>query len=218
MNWQKSIRRLVFVLAALVLGVKVFAVGPTAESTIYDPNPNHLWNRLNETLFMRTGQDGAHYGWDELDPLYWTETKHLLEGESHKQAMAILNQFLDSHGERLVRDPLKRARLQHDLWWLFDWAANPWTNQRDPAERRELESRLLRVMQRVALTPKEIESLPDNYAGSVTNAELMEFAGDLFDGKGSWGYFNSGFGDPSAIAHVRGFYGQIGRASCRERV
>jgi hypothetical protein len=207
MNWRNSIRRWVVVLAVLTLGVNIFAGAPVAESTIYNPNPNHLWNRLNETLFMRTGQDGAHYGWDEMDPLYWAGTKHLLEGESHQQALAILDKFLDTHGEQLVQDPLKRAWLQHDLWWLFDWAASPGTSQQDSVARRELETRLLRVMQRVALTPKEIESLPDNYAASGTNSELMKDAGHLLDGKGGWAYFNSGFGDPTASAHAKSFYG-----------
>ncbi|HEY4951947.1 MAG TPA: hypothetical protein VII71_01005, partial [Verrucomicrobiae bacterium] len=36
------------------------------QNTIYDPNPNHLWNRLNTTLFDRSGPDGKHYGLDEL--------------------------------------------------------------------------------------------------------------------------------------------------------
>jgi len=46
-------------------------------SIVYDPNPHHLWNRLNETLFDRTAQDGKKYGLDELDILYWRTTQHL---------------------------------------------------------------------------------------------------------------------------------------------
>jgi hypothetical protein len=30
--------------------------------------------------------------------------------------LAVLDEFISTHGERLVRDPLKRAWLQRDLW------------------------------------------------------------------------------------------------------
>ena len=46
-------------------------------SIVYDPNPHHLWNRLNETLFDRTAQDGKKYGLDELDILYWRTNQPL---------------------------------------------------------------------------------------------------------------------------------------------
>lgn len=31
------------------------------ENTIYDSDTNHLWNRLNATLFERTAQDGKRW-------------------------------------------------------------------------------------------------------------------------------------------------------------
>ena len=62
----------------------------TNENTIYDSDTNHLWNRLNETLFERTAQDGKKYGLDELDILYWDRTTNLLTGGSHQQALSIL--------------------------------------------------------------------------------------------------------------------------------
>src|SRR5208282_844641 len=86
------------------------------ESTIYDSDPKHLWNRLNETLFLRTAPDGKQYGLNELDVLYWFTTKHLLAEPSHSQAVGLLDEFIQGHGENLVRDPLKRALLQRDLW------------------------------------------------------------------------------------------------------
>ena len=87
-----------------------------AQVTIYDPDPQHLWNRLHRALWVRTGRDGKEYGHDRLDPLLWSETKHLLQGNSHEQAVAVLDEFLAEHGEKLVKDPLKRAILQRDLW------------------------------------------------------------------------------------------------------
>src|SRR4051794_29276803 len=50
--------------------------------TIYDPDPEHLWNRLHKALWVRTGPDGNEYGHDRLDPLLWMETRHLVEGRS----------------------------------------------------------------------------------------------------------------------------------------
>jgi hypothetical protein len=53
------------------------------ESTIYGPDSQQLWNRLNETLFLRTAPGGKQFGLDELDILYWASTKHLLDGPLH---------------------------------------------------------------------------------------------------------------------------------------
>ena len=89
-------------------------------SRLYDPDPHQLWS-LHETLFIRVGPDGRAYGEDRLDPLVWSSTRHLLEDDSHRRALRVLNEFLSRHGERLIRDPLERAFLQHDLWVLFDW-------------------------------------------------------------------------------------------------
>src|ERR1035438_7451123 len=101
---------------AIILGVALISVccakaGPPDGDTIYDPNPNHLWNRLNKTLFERTAPDGKHYGLDQLDILYWGRTTNLLAGISHQQALAVLDEFIKSHGERLIQDPLKKALL-----------------------------------------------------------------------------------------------------------
>src|SRR5258708_22450693 len=115
-----------------------------SEYCIYDPDPKHLWNRMHEILFIRTSVQGDRYGFDRVDPLYWVNTNHLLEKTSHQRALDILTEFLETHGEKLIQDPLKRAWLQHDLWALFDWAAlinrdQPWyREERFVAERRRL--------------------------------------------------------------------------------
>src|SRR5947207_9428521 len=144
--------------------------------TVYDPDPQHLWNRLHRALWVRPGPDGKEYGHDRLDPLLWSETRrHLLEGKSHEQAIAVLDEFLAERGEKLVKDPLKRAILQRDLWAVFDWAAEPSANtqeahlQRAPPPRRALQARLARSIQRLALTADEINGLADNYALAVAS-------------------------------------------------
>src|SRR4051812_21532584 len=106
-----GIRRLA---AACALGLCLsIAKGGTDDRTLYDPDPKHLWNRLNETLFVRTGASEERLGSGRLDILYWHNTRHLLEQPSHRQALAVLDEFLNTHGEKLVRDPLPRALLQH---------------------------------------------------------------------------------------------------------
>lgn len=87
----------------------------SASDAPYDPNPTHLWNRLHEALFVRTAPDNERYGNAELDILFWDTTKHLLTSPSHEKAIQELNQFIRRHGERLIREPVKRALLQRDL-------------------------------------------------------------------------------------------------------
>ena len=94
-------------------------------SRIYDTDPGHLWNRLHAALFVRTAADGSTWGEDELTPLLWPESKFLLAGEHHKLVLALLDEFLAKDGQKLIKDPLKRAMFQHDLWADFDWLANP---------------------------------------------------------------------------------------------
>jgi hypothetical protein len=159
----------------------------TNTSTIYDPDPKHLWNRLNETLFARSSPGtpvGRTYGLDEPDILYWNGTSHLLIEPSHQQALAVLDEFINTHGEKLIRDPLKRALLQRDLWELFDWTALP--GLRDPTGRKELQRRLAVVIRRLALTTNEIASLPDNYLDAERNFSLPDLPHGLFDTNGDW--------------------------------
>src|ERR1700677_1112392 len=122
-------------------------------AAIFDSDPNHIWNRTHSCLFVRHSADGTEYGADTLDPLLWPQTQHLLTGDSHDRALACLDEFLRSHAERAVQDPLKRAIFQRDLWAVFDWAA---TGDDLPQQRRELETRLAEAMRRVAITPEQV--------------------------------------------------------------
>src|SRR5205814_1444366 len=92
----------------------------TQPITLYDPNPDHLWNRLHAALLVRTAPSGQQFGQDTVDPILWANTKHLLVGPSHDRAIAVLKEFIDQHGEKLIADPIKRAILQRDLWAVFD--------------------------------------------------------------------------------------------------
>ena len=173
---------------------------PEASTTIYDSNPSHLWNRVYAALLIRADRHGTEFGADSLDPLLWAETEHLLAGPSHEHALRVLDEFLQTHGERLIRDPVKRAMLQRDLWAVFDWSVQQFPGRDRPQydrQKRELQVRLAAVLRRLALTPNEIKGLPDNYAQAIASGafakeydaahgDLPFLPPDLFDPHGPW--------------------------------
>jgi len=170
-------------------------------AALYDPNPNHFWNQLFDVLFTRNDRYGHKYGKDALDPILFGNTKHLLEGESHREALRVLDEFLQTHAKKQIHEPLKRAMLERDLWAVFDWSAarepeRP-TDATFDQEKRELQVRLAEAMRRLALTPEQIKALPDNYAQAVVSRtfasdydpehrERAFLPPDLFDRHGPW--------------------------------
>ncbi len=186
---------------------------PDQAWNIYSPDPGHLWNRLYRLFYRRIAPDGSEIGRNSLDPPLWWDTTYLLEGESHQQAVQLLDEFLSSRGETLITDPLKRALFQRDMWAVFDWAARPSTDY--PNNRRALERRLAQVIRRVALSRTEIEALPDNYGLAASSlsfpAQFLAGAPDqnflpppLFDADGEWLCLGRE-GGPLAMAHTESF-------------
>ena len=184
--------------------------------TLYDPDPNHVWNRLYRTLYRRQGRDGHEHGYDELEPLLWSETKYLLVNPAYHQAITSLDEFLSTHAERKITDPLRRAILQRDLWAVFDWTA---AVPRDTPERLKLQIKLVQVMNRLALSPHEIAALPATYKEAVSSKafataydpnkpEQPFLPVDIFDPNGPWVSISSSQGSPVALAHVGGFSGK----------
>jgi hypothetical protein len=162
-------------------------------SPLFDPNPEHPWNRLREFFFVRKADDGLAYTREELEPPFQALSRYLVEGPTHERAIALLDNFLNQGSDQLIRDPLKRAVLQRDLWGVFGTTAGTgnlhwWEidNQmvkagiedtgdeefgRKPS-RRELQKRLVAIMRRVALSAEEIASLPDNLQDAVKSGSL----------------------------------------------
>lgn len=206
MKLFQQIKGLAFISIGIFCAISLRAEISTNQNTIYDSDPKHLWNRLNETLFVRTAQDGKKYGPDELDILFWDDTKYLLEGPSHRKALAILDEFNTPHGEKLIRDPLKRALLQRDLWELFDWSATSWRDAGHVRERRELEQRLAVAIRKLALTKNEIASLPDNYAQAQAK-HLSDLPHDMFGTNSDWVSLGINGSELVAPAHVTAFKG-----------
>jgi hypothetical protein len=162
---------------------------PSPRPAIYHTDPEHLWNRLHEALFVR-----GRFGHDRLEPLLWASSKHLLEERSHTRAMGVLEEFLKNNGEKLIDDPLKRAVLQRDLWLVFNWLelgdfdfAEPRLSQKEAGAARErLRGPLAELIGRLALTPQEIGELPDNYSAAVASGQFANLPLDLFAADGPW--------------------------------
>jgi len=127
----------------------------------YSADPKHIWNRIHRRLLERRDAQGKVWGCDELDPLLWRETQHILAGPAYRETVALLDEFIRTHSEQLFHDPLRRAMFQRDLWAVFDWLAQP--ADEHSRERKELEKRLATIIKAVALTASEIQQLPDNY-------------------------------------------------------
>jgi hypothetical protein len=175
---------------------------PSVSVAIYDQNPAHIWNRLYAALRVREDSQGNRYGEDSLDAMLWQQSDHLLTQPSNGLALHVLDEFLETHAETLIEDPLKRALLQSDLWAVFDWSVQEYAGATGQSpkysnEKRELQIRLAEVLKRLALTQEQIKSLPDNYAKAVASGAFATkydpkqpqqpfLPEDLFDPRGPW--------------------------------
>jgi hypothetical protein len=186
-------------------GPRCLADEPSPSRSLYHNDPEHLWNRLHKALLVRVGHDGRTYGQDRLEPLLWRESKHLLEERSNEKAFALLEEFLKNKGEKLIDDPLKRALLQRDLWLVFNWLEGSHDNFAEPpledkaahTAQERLRQPLAAVIGRLALSRKEIQELPDNYAAAVASTRFARrfdpekpdqpyLPPDLFTANGPW--------------------------------
>ncbi len=87
-----------------------------------------------------------------------------MTGKRHKKVWLSLGEFLAGDGPKLIKDP--PTRFQHDLWAIFDWAADPDVADLPEAahftaERRALQARLARILRLLALPAEQVGRLPD---------------------------------------------------------
>jgi hypothetical protein len=196
---------------------------PDARFAPYAPDADHLWNRLHQALFVREAPDGSRRI-HSTDPLLYRGGRFLLEGEPHRRAITLLDQFLAGPGDRPIDDPLKRLFFQHDLWAAFDYAAwypDEWVHRSryEPAA-VALRSRLAKSVGLLALSDRELAALPDNYALAVKSKQYPAdqdpqhperpfLPADLFDPNGPWVRFDDTAGaGPMAQQHFRGAGGR----------
>lgn len=59
-------------------------------------------------------------GGDVMEFLAWSRTRYYSEPDTFKRIDKLLDEFIETKGEKLIADPLKRAFFQHDLWAAFD--------------------------------------------------------------------------------------------------
>jgi hypothetical protein len=194
----------------------------SAQFSPYAADPDHPWNRLHQALFIRDAADGSRFT-HSTDPLLYRGGTFLLDGEPHRTAIELLDQFLARSDDRLIDDPLKRLFLQHDLWAAFDyasWYPDDWVfkSKYEPAA-VALRNRLARAVGRLAFGDREIAALPDNYARAVQakqyataydpkHPERPFLPPDLFDAKGSWVRFHEPTANPMAQQHFDGAGGR----------
>ncbi len=181
-----------------------FHVGPATggeaatQPRAYHSDPHHLWNRLHETLFVRTSTDGMRFGHDRLDPLLWANTRYPLV-DRHAEVLRVLDEFIASNGEKLVSDPLQRAFLQHDLWTMFDWSTIVDPHGARGRATPELQNRLAIVIRRLALSDAEIAALPNNYVGAAASVGA-DLPRDLWKPESGW--VNLGLESGTAVAPI----------------
>jgi len=149
-------------------------------------------------------------------------TGFLRTGPSYDKAVAVLDAFLSSSGERLIRDPLKRAVLQQDMWAVFDWTANRKVRNESAsaaADRSALHGRLAEAIRRLALTSQEIASLPDNLGAAAAskkyttaydekNPRTPFLPPNLLDPAGPWVCVRGAFRGPSGPVHATYYNGR----------
>jgi hypothetical protein len=193
-----------------------------AQFSPYASDPNHLWNRLHRALFVRVGSDGRQRV-HATDPLLYRGSAFLLEGEPHRRAVALLDQFLAGSADGLIDDLLKRLFFQRDLWAAFDyvaWYADDWVHltRHEPAA-IAVRRRLAKGVGRLALSDREIEALPDNYALAVKSKQYPAahdpehperpfLPADLLNPAGPWVRFHETTAQPMARQHLDGAGGR----------
>jgi hypothetical protein len=185
------------------------AADPPAPSVvaIYDPDPNHLWNRLHQALRAMISGAQASDPW-ELDPFVRRYDEFVYDGEAQKNALAVLGEFLAKDGHTLVNDPLKRALLQRDLRTFFDSLSARRLAAVQKAPRVELAVRLARTISRLSLTADEVKKLPDNYAEAVAARASQALPANLWDPKGPWVLLDDARHEPVALGHAQFFAGR----------
>ena len=163
---------------------QVYMTTDFPESAPFDTSASDADLRVSTRLFERN-----ETGDRAIDPLYYPPYNsregrtQLLEDPTYSQFMAAMQEAL---GDTSPRPPLARAWMQSDLWSAYDILSEPLFKE-DRSVEREMRhaatlDALARLIRKVALTPEEIQSLPDNYAQAKNALSLP----DLFNPQSGW--------------------------------
>jgi hypothetical protein len=122
-----------------------------------------------------------------IDPLYPnffndTGARRVLNQPTYSAFVKALQEAVSESG---ARSPVARALMQSDLWSAYDQLHGEYT-QPDQTEleqhRRIIADLLGHLIKKIALTPEEIRSLPDNYSAASGRQSLP----DLFAKDSGW--------------------------------
>jgi hypothetical protein len=165
------------------------------DAPLFDADADHPWNRAHRALYEADPRRGID-DQEELEPRggTWPDSRFLAAKASPKPALEALDALLAAGRKAAVKDPLKRAVFQHDLWAAFADTTGPvpprepdavdgrqldnqFVDQGDSTlprlrERRDLQRRLAQAMRLAALTEDEIKGLPDNLADAVKSGRF----------------------------------------------
>jgi hypothetical protein len=181
----------------------------SAPQPIYSSDPNDTWNRIFYFLFSRRVEirlsdlfpEGAPFvdgistrlferdeiGDRAIDPLYPSHfvnigNRLVLADPAYSDIEKALQDALNEKAQRPV---IARALMQNDLWGAHDILFYPFL----PEDEKELGQRRLatldlisRLIWKIALTPEEIKSLPNNYSAAVREHSFP----DLFAKDSGW--------------------------------
>jgi hypothetical protein len=176
----------------------------SSDESPYDANREHLWNRLFRHFHLRNAPDGTAYYLEQMENAIFNGPSFSLASVAGQDGIALLDEFLRTDAERLVRDPIKRALFQRDAWGMFVATKQP-----------EVQRRLAGIIKRVSLKAEEIERLPDNLAVALSRKAIPStfdpahperpfLPQDLLDPSGPWVPFTrrDRESQPAALAHV----------------
>ena len=65
----------------------------------YATAPSHAWNRVHRQLLERRDKNGKVWGCDEVDPLLWQQSTHLLTSPAYPETVRLLDEFTRTHAE-----------------------------------------------------------------------------------------------------------------------
>jgi hypothetical protein len=133
--------------------------------------------------------DQTESGDRPIDPLYAPPP---FTGDGPYQVLtdprysALVDALHDALNDTTPHTTLARAIFQTDLWSAYDilhWDLYPKDRGTAvDAHKHEISDLLARLIRKIALTPEEIEALPDNYAAACARESLP----DLFNPQSGW--------------------------------
>jgi hypothetical protein len=162
-------------------------------TAVYDPDPNHLWNRLFAAFYLREVEDmdsvSATRGPNVVDPPLGLHPRFLLDGAAFITCRDILAEFHKKRGHELISDPLKRAVLQRDLWAVFDVLQGvipsnffEGRGERAPTLTAEQEERRAALCRQIAQAIKAL-ALPRSALDRLPNTYLLAVKSGAFSSR-----------------------------------